>query len=568
MAFALYAFEDQRWANLCVVDSQIERTSLFGDIVQKDFKITAKNASFLESVRQALLEFPGKDIIVVRNPYTQLTETVLEAASKFISEPVGPWSILSGFGLGINSERFIAHYSAQDPILSFQNERRLILDSSPDVYLLNSNAVRGFLEYDIDAASGFEPLLVQFAMKTGRQAWFDPKMGCAINGHFLARDEFRIRQELSENAAKIGLKELRTLSGNFEVPSSIAAKLGGRKPDEELLRKDIQELLVESMTSVVEPFTLSIVVRTMFRRVHLLHRLLASITRSLVSSVPVQVVLSSDCQDADAVAGFASVKARFPNLDLTLAHHNKELSPHMASRVRNLLLGLGAASHEYVWFIDDDDYVDPLACKRLAHQLYGGVRPIFFAAAGIHEEVWEANNTKAVVSHTRRLGCWAADGWRTLFLGVNKVPVCGIIAPKVRVMAALSSLPMRFNLSEDYAMHLAILLEPDLPPIVEIQEELSHISMRDDQDTTMNAKDRAGWCSDIFGFLQDLFYHSKARDRSLLRLVAAVRTSPPPPGEEVVALRRTVQELQQKNAVLNRQLSILSSALQSQSTST
>jgi hypothetical protein len=130
-------------------------------------------------------------------------------------------------------------------------------------------------------------------------------------------------------------------------------------------------------------------------------------------------------------------------------------------------------------------------------------------------------------------------------------------------MAALSSFPLRFNLSEDYAMHLAILLEPDLPPIVEIEEELSHISMRDDTDTTMNSKNRAGWCSDISGFLQDLFYDSNERDRSFLRLVTAVRTSPPPPGEEVLSLRKAVEELHQKNAVLSRQLSILSSALQS-----
>jgi hypothetical protein len=141
MAFALYGLEDQRWSNLCVVDSQFETTSLFGEIVQRDFKLTAKNASFLESVRQALLEFADKDIIVVRNPRTQLTQKFLDAASSFISEPMGHWSIVSGFGLGINSERFIAHYSAQDPMLSFQCERRLILDSSPDVYLLNSNSI-------------------------------------------------------------------------------------------------------------------------------------------------------------------------------------------------------------------------------------------------------------------------------------------------------------------------------------------------------------------------------------------------------------------------------------------
>lgn len=563
MTFAIYAFEEPRWSNFCVVDKQFEKTSLVGDLNTVGLSLTHAKASFLDAVRQALLLFPNKDILVVRNPNVQLNEPVLESASDFVSKNPSPWSLLSGLGLGINNERYVAHYSTQEPTLSFCKERRIILDASPDIYLLNSGAVRNLLEFDIELDHAFEPLLIQFALKTGRHAWFDPKMGCAINGPLNARDAFKIRQELELNSSKIGLKELKTLSGEFQIP--LPATKGARLPDEVLLRRGAAELLVESMSTIAEQFTLSIVVRTMFSRAHLLNRLLSSITRSLVSSVPVQVVLSTDCEEAVAVNGFAKVKQHFPKLDLELACHEKGNSLHMASRVRNLLFGAAAARFEYVWFMDDDDYVDPMACATLARQLYDGIRPIFFAAAGIHEEIWETRETKAVVSQTRRLGSWGADGWRTLFSGVNKVPVCGVIAPKARVLAALSSLPLNYNLSEDYVMHMAILLEPDLPPIVEISEEMSHISMRDDQDTTMNVKDRAGWCGDIFGFLQELMYRSKDRDRTVLRLIAAVQPFSPVLGDEIADLRRAVQELHEKNAVLNRQVSILTSALQSQS---
>lgn len=560
--FQSYGFTASRWHNLAVLAHEGERPVLASGVQSANHVPHLANAAFPAALSKAHQHFPDKSLIVVRNSKVLITERFLSAVERLIADVDADWSLLTGSGLGLNNERYNAHYSAAEPQLRYTPERRVALDSSPDVFVVSAQALSAWLDLASQADTLFEPAFIQYNLLAKRLAFYDPSLGCPINDRYLGRDYGHVRDELAYISTHLPMNQIVTLNGEFSLQKTTAdsRKRPGGVQSESI---QIRDAVREAMRPVLEPMKLSIVIRTIFKRAYLLHRLLASIVRALSPAVTLEVVLSSDIEPEKAREAFEATRKRFSTLNLKLALHDRNQHPEMKSRVRNLVLGVEKATSEYVWLLDDDDYVDPLAFEHLGEQLYYGVRPIFFVASKIQEEVWDENDDgHAVLTQSRDVGAWPADAWRVLFEGVNKVPVCGVVAPRERLLQALRSVPLRHDLSEDYAMHLALLLDRDLPPIVEIHQTLSHISMRGAEDSTMNMQDRMKWCADIFGFLHDLRYGEANLDRSILRLLVSVRQSNETPSSEITDLRATIAQLQDQNTTYRRQISFLLKELQ------
>src|SRR3546814_10173572 len=68
-----------------------------------------------------------------------------------------------------------------------------------------------------------------------------------------------------------------------------------------------------------------------------------------------------------------------------------------------------------------------------------------------------------------------------------------------------SDLPLRHDLSEDYAIFLALFTAPDLPPLLTYDNIFCMISSRSDGSNTITMEDRRPWVRDITLFLHDLF---------------------------------------------------------------
>ena len=565
MPFQSFGFSDARWQDLATLAVEAAHPIFDPSVQCVNHVPSLGELSFHAALLKAHLHFPNKSIIVVRNPHAFVSERFLNAVVALKSRMNSDWSLLSGAGLGVNNERYNAHYSATEPHLCHAPELRSALDSAPDIYVLNAAALNDWFASNIRADAVFEAVFMQHGLLSKRLAFYDPSLGCPINGRYLVRDYAAVMNEISEIAPNSKLAQIVTLGGQFSLAKETAES--GQRPGATYLASvPLREVVRDAMQSVQERMTLSIVVRTIFKRHYLLQRLLASIVRALSPAVTVEVLLSSDINPERARADFKMTQQKFPMLNLKLALHNPDESAGTASRVRNLMLGVEKASSEYVWLMDDDDFIDPLAFEHLAAQLYFGVRPLFFVGSSIHREEWEVQDDgRAVLSNSSVIGAWSADAWRQLFEGVNKVPICGVIAPRARLLKALKSIPFRHNLSEDYVMHLALLLDRELPPIVELHQSFSHISMRGAEDSTMESSDRSRWCQDIFGFLHDLQYAGGDLDRSPLFLLLSARRQSETSHPEIEALRASVTHLQTQIASYRRQIAYLLEKIQSPS---
>ena len=79
-----------------------------------------------------------------------------------------------------------------------------------------------------------------------------------------------------------------------------------------------------------------------------------------------------------------------------------------------------------------------------------------------------------------------------MFSGINKLPICGLAIPRARLEARLRAFEFRHDLSEDYALFLLVLTDPDLPGVHECPKPIAHISIRDSENSVL-MHDRRPW---------------------------------------------------------------------------
>jgi len=333
----------------------------------------------------------------------------------------------------------------------------------------------------------------------GRTAVFLPQLTAGIDGALHPRDLGKLRLDLRDWFAEdLPGQEIPTLMGQVRIEPTRPSNDDPRPPT---VRRDLSEAIDAAIASHCPRLSLSIVTRTRFTRPHLLERLLTSITRAQRDVDQIEVVLTSDAPQISCQAALADLKQKFVNLDLRLQHN--QAAGH--SRVTNLLAGLRAAHYDHVAVMDDDDYVDLFAFEEMGKALFLGARPVMATSAVVHDEEWvETPSGRHVLTRSTERSRYAANGWRDMFGGVNRLPVCSLVVPRATLLARLDAFEFRHDLSEDYALWLLLLTDPALPEIVELPGAFGHISLRAGEDHSVTMADRRPWVRDIALYLSDL----------------------------------------------------------------
>ena len=190
------------------------------------------------------------------------------------------------------------------------------------------------------------------------------------------------------------------------------------------------------------------------------------------------------------------------------------------------MAGLRAAAGEYVAIMDDDDYVDLFAFGEMERALFLGARPVMVTGSDVHDEEWIETSSGGHVLIGRDVrATYPATGWRKMFGGVNRLPICAFVMPRERVLARLDAFDFRHDLSEDYALHLLLLTDPQLPPVVELPGTFGHISIRKDETHSMTLEDRRPWVRDIALYLADLTRCAPAAGPGIWALLAGQETA-------------------------------------------
>lgn len=447
---------------------------------------------------QRLAAEPDTRILaVIRNPRLVLDDGLpgrIAAARGRLEALAGRWSAAAAGGLTPAGGIVSALYSSESPHLPLHADPAPLVDILPDLWLADAAWLRA-----LGARGGplpeaaLETALVAEGYLDGRAALYLPELVAGIDGGLCPRDPLAERPALAQHfAERLAGEAMHTLAGPTAIPPG-----GDGAPGTGVLA----EVVERTVAALCDPLSLSIVTRTRFDRPHLIERLLASITRARPGRGRIEVVLSSDAPRETCEPAFAALSARFVNLTFRLQRN----APGRHSRVTNLIGGIRAAAGDYVAILDDDDYVDLAVFARMERALFLGARPLMVADSAVHAEEWVATPSgRHVLARSQLSQTYPGAGWRDMFGGVNRLPVCALVMPRERLMARLDAFEFRHDLSEDYALNLLILTDPELPPVAELGGTFGHISLRQGEGHSMTLADRRPWARDIALYLADL----------------------------------------------------------------
>ena len=430
-------------------------------------------------------------VVVIRNPDLVLDSELPErvaTALKHLPE-AGSWAMAGSGGLGLSDERHLSLYASENPAIPSTGGPQPLVDLMPDLTLVNAAhaaEVLGTEPAPMDTA--LETVLIVEGYLKGRVSVFLPRLTAGIYGDLQRRDLPRFRQELEQRfAERLAGQTIPSLAGGIALEGSRTSGIAAA----------LDETTTLAIHNHCRAPGISIVTRTRFDRPHLLRRLLTSISRARPTHMPIEIVLSSDADPAACTVAVDRLELDFPHLTLRLQHN----APSGPSRVNNLIEGVKAAQLEYVTIIDDDDYLDIFAFDHITSAFFMGNRPIVVTTSEAHNEVWEnTDTTNPVLVRSEPAVTYPAHRWQQMFDGVNKLPVCAIIAPRAFLCQRLEAAPLTHDLSEDYALFLMLLTAADLPEIEAVTSVFVHISLRGEENS-VGMHDRRPWVRDIAGHL-------------------------------------------------------------------
>lgn len=456
---------------------------------------------FSSIVKELLDDSSDEFIVVSRNENLILDKELkirLERAFNGLRSFDDQWVIASSGGLGVKGHVYCSLYSSKHPAIFEHFNTQPIVDTMLDLYVLHAANSRKLIGAELLGRDvSFELSLITIGYTKGCYSVYMSALSAGVYGAFRGRDSAVLAEELEHVFGQEGEEcEMDTLLGKIVVASD-----EGQTGSQMRRGNNTERSMKLVLDRLVSAPRISIVTRTQFRRPYLLERLLTSISRARINDIELEVVLSTDCDAAEVVDYLQGLEDRFRGTKIRVHYNPKE--GH--SRVTNLFGGIDAAEGEYVWIIDDDDYLDVLALERIKHVFLFGNRPLIISSADVLKEQWEEiDGGRHVLAGREPKNTFRAGNWKRMFSGVNQNPICSFIMPRKFVQQCVKNFDFRHDLSEDYALYLLLLTSPLLPEIVEVDEVLTHISDRDEGDNVVNLVDRSPWVRDIMGYLFDI----------------------------------------------------------------
>lgn len=454
-------------------------------------------------------------LLVSRNQNLILDESLSDRIASTLAhleEKADHLTLISGGGLGKDNERYCAFYSSLEPFVFFNPGLHPIVDTMLDLYLVSARDARSFIsENGLDIDEAFELAIINYGYRRkNKVSLFTPHLAAGINGHFVGRNILAVTEQIERLPSPVALSQtLPSLAGPIKISRHPESDELGRKAPSKL--QPLDQAVENALSNFVDGPTVSIVTRTQFKRTFLLRRLLTSISRARVDTLPIEVILSSDITEQEAVSHLNLLRSDFPHLNLKLCVNRRR--EH--SRVANLIGGAEAARGDYIWFMDDDDYVDLFAFRTIQSAFFLGARPFLIGDCVVHKEEWDTRNMAfPVLVKTNIDNNYPGANWRSLFNGVNHLPICGPVIPRKFLLDRVSQFNFIYDLSEDYTLFLLLLSSEELPPVVNLSRVISHISVRENSDNTVTAEDRTGWTRDILNYIYDLLYDEKSRAKA------------------------------------------------------
>jgi hypothetical protein len=270
--------------------------------------------------------------------------------------------------------------------------------------------------------------------------------------------------------------------------------------------------------------SLTICCRTQFRRPEMLDRAVLSFAvwrQAALALADVRVQIVTDQPPAVAEPELRKLRQRYPGACLGCWHH--ELRPGRYSRTDLLLAGVERAETDYIWFIDDDDYVNAPAAPALARCLVAGAPVLVVGSSAVIRETWRrapgAEGTDPAPMEFvggRPSSSFPAGHIFRSMRGVNYIPVCGMVLPVELVRRRIAGIRALGNYNEDYFLLLLALTAPRVEVSI-LNLEIASISLRGAENTVARTHS-AEWHTSLATFLLEALNNTDGNSPLLWQL--------------------------------------------------
>jgi glycosyltransferase involved in cell wall biosynthesis len=248
-------------------------------------------------------------------------------------------------------------------------------------------------------------------------------------------------------------------------------------------------------------------VRTQLKRPALLTRTIQSIAAAQAMSIgllDIHALIISDKEAETLETEVVRLQSLCPLLPLRgIATTIRE---KRYSRTDLLLQAVEQAKEDYIWFVDDDDFIYPHSIATVARYLPSGGGVMLTGSALRIDETWGNSEDVSVWTpskakrHSRLHGC---DVYK-LFSGDNYVHLSATIYPVRILQEQLAPMDMLGDYYEDYYLSLLTLSAPQAE-VIPLDTLLSGYSIRG-ADNTVTETDRSHWnfsCATFLGEFLD-----------------------------------------------------------------
>lgn len=317
----------------------------------------------------------------------------------------------------------------------------------------------------------------------------DPEFQKYYRGHFL-------NPELSTPGGRLNLNQVV----DFSYLSN---------PLAEAPQADAIDLYDRALEAAKRKPSLTICCRTQFQRVEMLERAVLSFSvcrehASLLSDLRIQLVTDQPQAVADPV--LRRLEHLYPAAKIQCWFHT--VREKRLSRIDLLTAAVERAATDYIWFVDDDDYVNPAAFAALTRCLLPDCPLVVIASSTRVNEEWEsvvdpaARTSKRMLMHAERSGRYSARSIFGVLRGDNTIHPSGMIFPAALLRDRLRNRDALGEYWEDYYL-LLLALTASRVEVRILDVNLATLSSRGRENTT-GETDRSIWHQSYATFLLEV----------------------------------------------------------------
>jgi hypothetical protein len=262
--------------------------------------------------------------------------------------------------------------------------------------------------------------------------------------------------------------------------------------------------------------SLTIACRTQFRRPELLERACLSFSAchhytSGLADLRIQLITDQVPEGAEPV--LSRLRAAYPLAALECLYH--EVRPNRHSRTDLLLAAVEQAQTDYIWFIDDDDYVIPPAIPALARCLVPDSPVLVVSSSLVADEKWakrsfpqEGENGALELTESNKSSRYHAARLFQVLRGRNFIPNCSMILPVVLLRERIKHKLALGDFGEDYYL-LLLALTSSRVEVCALDTDLAVISIRG-KENTVSQSDRSAWHHAYATFMLEILNNQEA----------------------------------------------------------